>query len=376
MTDPRHSTLTGADLHDPGDHASQHTDGTDDIQSATGSVKGLATAAQITKLNGITVGATDDSTVAAHIGDASDAHDASAISFVPVGTVAATDVQTAIAEVASEAGGGGGWTAVDASESVKGIAELATQAETNTGTDDARIVTPLKLKTNVDLHINDTTDAHDASAISILDSANQYTATNAEDALAEVLDALQAHEADTSAAHAASAVSFSPTGTIAATDVQAAIAEVASEASGGSSYRTLVTLGSDATNSTTTFADVTGLSFAVSSGTTYRFYFLIMFDSQAQTTGSKWSLNGPSTTALHYRVMYASGVSANTIANNDTYNSGTVSTASSGTTGNIATIEGIVIPSASGTLIARFASEAPGTNNQITAKAGSTVEYW
>ena len=34
-------------------HASEHTNGTDDIQSATASVKGLATAAQITKLDGI-----------------------------------------------------------------------------------------------------------------------------------------------------------------------------------------------------------------------------------------------------------------------------------------------------------------------------------
>jgi hypothetical protein len=43
------------------------------------------------------------------------------------------------------AGSGGGWTPVDASESVKGIAEVATQAETNAGTDDSRIVTPQKL---------------------------------------------------------------------------------------------------------------------------------------------------------------------------------------------------------------------------------------
>lgn len=38
---------------------------------------------------------------------------------------------------------------VDASETEKGIAELATQGETDTGTDDTRIVTPLKLKTNL-----------------------------------------------------------------------------------------------------------------------------------------------------------------------------------------------------------------------------------
>ena len=34
-----------------------------------------------------------------------------------------------------------------ATETLKGTAELATQAETNTGTDDERIITPLKLKT-------------------------------------------------------------------------------------------------------------------------------------------------------------------------------------------------------------------------------------
>ncbi len=38
----------------------------------------------------------------AHIADAVDAHDASAVSFVPTGTIAATNVQDAIAEVATE----------------------------------------------------------------------------------------------------------------------------------------------------------------------------------------------------------------------------------------------------------------------------------
>lgn len=40
-----------------------------------------------------------------------------------------------------------GTSAPSASETVAGIAEIATQAETDTGTDDARFVTPLKLKT-------------------------------------------------------------------------------------------------------------------------------------------------------------------------------------------------------------------------------------
>lgn len=42
-----------------------------------------------------------------------------------------------------------GGTSAPASETVAGIAELATQVETNTGTDDARIVTPLKFQTRL-----------------------------------------------------------------------------------------------------------------------------------------------------------------------------------------------------------------------------------
>ena len=89
-------------------------------------------------------------------------------------------------------------------------------------------------------HTTDSSDAHDASAISIADAANDFTATDVEGALAELqsdheTDAtnLSNHIADATAAHAATAISFSPAGSIAATDVQAAIEEVASEAGGG-----------------------------------------------------------------------------------------------------------------------------------------------
>jgi len=42
-----------------------------------------------------------------------------------------------------------GGSSPDASETVKGIAELATQAEVNAGTDTSRIVTPVNLKTEL-----------------------------------------------------------------------------------------------------------------------------------------------------------------------------------------------------------------------------------
>lgn len=66
-----------------------------------------------------------------HLTDPSDAHDASAISFSPTGTIAATNVQDAIAEVASEAGGGGGDDNYDLNE------VLASQLVNATSTGDA-----------------------------------------------------------------------------------------------------------------------------------------------------------------------------------------------------------------------------------------------
>jgi WD40 repeat protein len=64
----------------------------------------------------------------AHTGDTTNAHAASAIGFTPTGTVAASDVQAAIAEVATEAAAGGGIAAsiVDA----KGDLIAASAADT------------------------------------------------------------------------------------------------------------------------------------------------------------------------------------------------------------------------------------------------------
>lgn len=147
----------------------------------------------------------------------------------------------------------------------------------------------------------------------------------------------------------------------------------------GLAYRTLVTLGSDVSNSTSTFADVTGLSFAVTSGTIYRFEIMVFYTSQATTTGSMFSVNGPATpTMLSYRSVLAVGTSTTNQNEVVAYDSPTTasSTSANASAGNIATIAGIIQPSSSGTLVVRFKSEAPGTNNQITAKAGSTLEYW
>jgi hypothetical protein len=56
-----------------------------------------------------------------------------------------TTDKTSVVAAINEVKAGNSGSPADASESVKGIAEIATQAETTTGTDDARIITPLKL---------------------------------------------------------------------------------------------------------------------------------------------------------------------------------------------------------------------------------------
>lgn len=147
-----------------------------------------------------------------------------------------------------------------------------------------------------------------------------------------------------------------------------------------------VVLGSDQTNNNATpntLADVTGLSFAVNSGSTYWFRFVIWYTSAATTTGSIWTLNGPTTTLFGYRSSWSLGAAgtAGTDVFTDfpgvAYNTPATSNASSSTQtagqANIAIIEGFITPSANGTLIARFASEI--TSSAIVAKAGSTVFY-
>lgn len=88
-----------SDARTPTGHAASHQDGgTDEVELAQGQVTGL-----VADLAAKAAGADLD----AHLADAADAHDASAISVVPFGSIAATDVQAALEEVAAEAGGGG-----------------------------------------------------------------------------------------------------------------------------------------------------------------------------------------------------------------------------------------------------------------------------
>lgn len=215
--------------------------------------------------------------VDAHVNDTSDAHDASAISFSPAGTIAATDVQAAIEEVASEAGGGGAPTDVDylvgtasgslSAEIVVGTSpggELGgtwaspTVDASHSGSTHAAVQAAAEATAAAALsaHLTDTSDAHDASAISVVSTTLSGTGTDVQAVFEEIDNLLDDHSArhenggadeisiagldgtpteltnhlnDATDAHDASAISSVAAGNLSSTDVQAALNELDSE---------------------------------------------------------------------------------------------------------------------------------------------------
>ncbi len=139
---------------------------------------------------------------------------------------------------------------------------------------------------------------------------------------------------------------------------------------------TIVVLNSDVANSTNTIQDATGLSFPVIAGETYRFKALILYTSATTATGSRWSIRGPaSPTRFALNSRYANTATAEVVNFVVAYDLPAATSAnSSNVAGNIATLDGIIIPSADGVVTVRFASELNG--NAITAKAGSTLTWW
>lgn len=135
-----------------------------------------------------------------------------------------------------------------------------------------------------------------------------------------------------------------------------------------------VFLGSDVVNSTTSFADVTGLQFPVIAGEKYEFKFFFIYTSAATTTGAAFSVNGPALTSLNY--ISTATISSTSIFNQvrDTYNAGVASSNSIFSILNIGLVEGVIECSASGNVVARFASGVGGS--AITVKGGkSYVSY-
>ena len=130
-------------------------------------------------------------------------------------------------------------------------------------------------------------------------------------------------------------------------------------------------------NQTTTLANLPELTFSVLSGSTYRFRFVIHYEAFNAATGSRFTLSGAATTFLSYRSMYSLGAGTQTLnpALSSYDSPATANASSTATSGNIAIVEGILRASADGSVVGRFASEAPIGGAFIRAMIGSYVEY-
>ena len=101
----------------------------------------------------------------------------------------------------------------------------------------------------------------------------------------------------------------------------------------------------------------------------------ILYAAEAKTTGSRWTVDGPTGTSYAYRSVYALSATTETVNHCDEENQPTGCNASSFSTGsNLAILEGFAMtPSVAGDLRFLFAS---GVNNSaITALAGSVLLY-
>lgn len=142
----------------------------------------------------------------------------------------------------------------------------------------------------------------------------------------------------------------------------------------GASRNTTVLEADVACSASTSYQNLTGLSFSVITGERYRFYALILFNAALATTGMRLAATGPAGT-IAYNARIPNAAAADTIINGNANDLGTVPAQSPFTTGNIAEISGICIPSADGTFQLRFAPEV-ATGSAITILKGSTLEVW
>ena len=128
-----------------------------------------------------------------------------------------------------------------------------------------------------------------------------------------------------------------------------------------------VVLGSNVVNVGTAFEDVTGLSFAVTAGKTYKWRATISFGVVSGTY--LFSSNGPTTTINNARFTMTTGATTNGVSNQVTYDAGANVTGSSN---GLTTADGIVKVSASGTWTIRFRCSIAAN---LTIRAGSVLEY-
>lgn len=150
----------------------------------------------------------------------------------------------------------------------------------------------------------------------------------------------------------------------------------ASNGSGGGGGATVTahTVASDQTSTSTSYADVTGMTASVAANKTYVFEAYINWTSSGSTEGIGLAINGPaSPTSLVAHVGINAGANYYQFSGNSTYDAGVVATSGAGATVRIAHVRGVITTGASsGTFAIRYRSET-GSSNSVTVAAGSSL---
>jgi hypothetical protein len=132
-----------------------------------------------------------------------------------------------------------------------------------------------------------------------------------------------------------------------------------------------------AASTATALTTTTGLSFAVTSGTTYRFAALVVFRSAALTTGIRLGATTPAFSVYSARISIPFAVDGSGGIFHGVLTTSGDSVVSSAVpainTDLLASIEGVLIPSASGTFQLQHASEVAGS--AVTIRNGSNLAY-
>src|SRR4029453_7825489 len=118
------------------------------------------------------------------------------------------------------------------------------------------------------------------------------------------------------------------------------------------------------TTSATTFADITGLSFALSANSDYYFRFVLHHSSAASTTGIRFAVNGPtSPTALRVGGVIPLSATGANYGSQTAYDTAIFATTTGATVQVMSIIEGVIRVAGTATpnLAARVAAEVAAT---------------
>lgn len=147
-----------------------------------------------------------------------------------------------------------------------------------------------------------------------------------------------------------------------------------SHAGGGGESEIVVVKGADTPNSTTTLADVVGLSFTALANKTYIIETWLRWDTSATTVGIKLAVNGPAGPAFVSTCWFTPITTTTNQGNGgNAYDVGGIVASAAFTTNNLAKLYCLFRNgNTQGTFVVRFAAETTGT---VTAKIGSVLRY-